>query len=281
MNRIKRFEGLFVEKVYKALQAHISSFIRDYKKYGQDYAVRTIGQDERIGKVISRMYKYITPLEARIVYGDILKKYGVPVKRASFGFSDTWNKDVERYLERYLLDKAVLPISARTKDFILRILKKGVEEGWGVERIVRELKESDITKNRARTIVRTESVRAANIGYMIGAFDSPWEQVKEWVAVDDARTRPTHRHSTGVDGEKRDFLKPFSNGLLYPGDPNAPAKEVINCRCRVTFRVKRDAKGNPIPKRQVSPVRNRIIDILFMGFIEGAVQRVIDNLMSE
>lgn len=44
----------------------------------------------------------------------------------------------------------------------------------------------------------------------------------------DKRTRDTHAQINGVEEELR---VPFANGLLYPGDPSGPAKEVINCRC--------------------------------------------------
>lgn len=44
----------------------------------------------------------------------------------------------------------------------------------------------------------------------------------------DKRTRDTHAQINGVEEELR---VPFANGLLYPGAPSGPAKEVINCRC--------------------------------------------------
>lgn len=269
-------------KIYNALQSQISSFISDYRRYGQTYAINNITPDGKMESAIRSIYRYVTPIEAGSTLADLRKRYPPPrVKRASFGFSQTWNDDVKRYLDRYLLDKAVLPITETTKNQILFFLRKGIDEGWGVDRIVKELGESDITKSRALKIVRTETVRATNIGRMIGAYDSDYEQVKEWVAVDDARTRRTHSHAQGVDGEKRDLLKPFSNGLMYPGDPNALAKEVINCRCSVTFRVKRDENGKPILKQRSFSIRNNIIDLLLIGFIQGVINNVMNEMSAE
>lgn len=280
-SRIKRYERLFTTKVYNALQSEVLSFIANYKAYGKTYAEYHLKPNGRMEIVLRSLYLTITPAEATRTYGAIRKQYGVPVKRASFGYSATWNEDVKRYLDKFLLEKAVLPISETTKDWILRVLKRGIEEGKGVEEIVRELRDSDITRNRAMKIVRTESVRAANFGYMIGAYDSDYEMVKEWVAVEDGRTRRTHSHASGVDGEKRDLMKPFSNGLQYPGDPTAPAKETINCRCVVTFRVKRDAQGNPIVKRKpVVQFRRSVIDLLLAGLSQFLIQNAVDNLMS-
>ena len=44
----------------------------------------------------------------------------------------------------------------------------------------------------------------------------------------DGKTRQSHRN---VNRQVRSIDKRFSNGLLYPHDPNAPAEEVVNCRC--------------------------------------------------
>ncbi len=44
----------------------------------------------------------------------------------------------------------------------------------------------------------------------------------------DKKTRPSHQR---VDGEIREIDERFSNGLMFPGDPEGSAGEVINCRC--------------------------------------------------
>ena len=52
--------------------------------------------------------------------------------------------------------------------------------------------------------------------------------VKQWNAVLDGKTRESHRL---VDKEWRELEEPFSNGLMYPKEPGAPAAERCNCRC--------------------------------------------------
>jgi len=84
----------------------------------------------------------------------------------------------------------------------------------------------------AERILRTE----VNRSYNLAAFGQQ-EQLakdvpglrKQWVATGDNRTRDTHLY---VHGEVAEVDKPFSNGLMYPGDPNGPPQETINCRCR-------------------------------------------------
>ena len=57
---------------------------------------------------------------------------------------------------------------------------------------------------------------------------------KEWLATLDGRTR--HSHAM-LDGEQVDNDKKFSNGCMFPGDPNGPSWEVYNCRCTLIVAV--------------------------------------------
>ena len=83
----------------------------------------------------------------------------------------------------------------------------------------------------AKRIVRTEGHRiqqqsaedARQVAKKKGA-----DVVKQWDSSLDSRTRDSHRR---VDGEIRENDEKFSNGLMYAGDPNGGAAEVINCRC--------------------------------------------------
>ena len=51
---------------------------------------------------------------------------------------------------------------------------------------------------------------------------------KEWMATLDGRTRDSHRD---LDGERVPYDEPFSNGLMFPADPQGAGREVWNCRC--------------------------------------------------
>lgn len=99
---------------------------------------------------------------------------------------------------------------------------------------------------RAETIARTETVQAVSIA-RAEAFKQTMAQVdirdgeveRVWQSTSDARTRDTHRAMNGqtVAGMAIPFVSPSGARLLYPGDPAAPAEEVINCRCTVAFRL--------------------------------------------
>lgn len=99
--------------------------------------------------------------------------------------------------------------------------------------------------SRAETIARTEGVRISNIARreaLTQALEtmgvSKTQVRRTWNSSDDKRTRDSHR---SMDGQEVGMEEPFKSGaghsLMFPGDPSAPAEEVINCRCVVTHRV--------------------------------------------
>jgi len=87
---------------------------------------------------------------------------------------------------------------------------------------------------RGETILRTEYGRIAQTANYVTLSELSQDQPtlrKEWSAVIDGRTRPTHAEA---DGEIRDIDEPYDLGGypgLYPHDPQLPAEESINCRC--------------------------------------------------
>jgi hypothetical protein len=95
---------------------------------------------------------------------------------------------------------------------------------------------SERWRNRARVVARTETMGAVNAGALRSAqleADARGDVApfKMWLATDDDRTRPTHREA---DMQRTLLSEPFVVGgapLMFPGDPNGPAAEVIQCRC--------------------------------------------------
>ena len=87
-------------------------------------------------------------------------------------------------------------------------------------------------------IARTEGHRiqtTATMDAMQTAKAKGADVMKQWDATLDGRTRESHQM---VDGEIRELDKPFSNGLMYPGDPDGDAAEVVNCRCALLQRAR-------------------------------------------
>ncbi len=192
-----------------------------------------------------------------------LRKSPMILKR-TLGYNRQWTEDIIRYFRSNNLEM-VNKINETSRRHIIDILEKGLREGWGYDRIAKEINDKIYIKHRAVRIARTESTRAANYGTQIGANEYDYEVVKEWAAVGDERTRRSHML---VDGQTREVGEFYSNGLLFPGDPEAPAEETVNCRCGQLIVPKRDSNGRLIPKSRISViqpgnfVRNRQIELV-------------------
>jgi hypothetical protein len=125
---------------------------------------------------------------------------------------------------------------------IVAEVERGIQAGDDIPTVTQRIDQvltvtaSERWHNRARTVARTETMGAVNGGAYRSAVLDAAERgdvapFKLWLSTEDARTRPTHR---GADQQRTLLSEPFRVGtsaLLYPGDPNGAAAEVINCRC--------------------------------------------------
>lgn len=144
---------------------------------------------------------------------------------------------------------------AQTENFLARIpdevyhlifaeIADAVNAGASVEEVAQKVDaaldwtSSENWPNRARVIARTEVTRAMNAG--VQGAGAEMSRVtgrilnKTWHAHNDDRTRTDHRL---VDGQTVPFHQMFQVGawnMRFPGDPDGPADEVINCRCHMT-----------------------------------------------
>ena len=68
-------------------------------------------------------------------------------------------------------------------------------------------------------------------------YKSEGIEQKEWISVQDDRTRDAHLIMDGVvvPMDAKFEVPATSQGegafMEYPGDPTAPAEQVVNCRC--------------------------------------------------
>lgn len=154
--------------------------------------------------------------------------------------------DIIAYYDKYLLEKAVLPITDTMRDWIRVQVTDGVRQGYSVSTIVRMMLQHPFPKNRANVIARTEVQSATNFGAVEGAKKTGIPYRKVWISILSDRTRRIPRdqfdHLTmdGVTvGQDEAFAIPMKTGgvemLMQPGDKSGSAANVIQCRCTVGF----------------------------------------------
>lgn len=147
---------------------------------------------------------------------------------------------IARYISIYSGDK-IKQITQTTLDDVQRVISQGLDAGLTERELASQIRAYAITKSlsRAQTIARTETHQASSFvtDQMVQASGVEFE--REWVASKGERTRRAHREA---DGQRVGMNEPFSVGgelLMYPGDPDGSAKNVINCRCQAVYVPKR------------------------------------------
>ena len=109
-----------------------------------------------------------------------------------------------------------------------------------------------ISRARAALIARTETHNAASLAHdqYHGALSDELgiSMKKRWLSTSDKRTRSAHmiakgRFATTGESATVDMNEPFIVGgypMMYAGDPNGRAANVINCRCVIIYVDSRD-----------------------------------------
>jgi hypothetical protein len=135
-------------------------------------------------------------------------------------------------------------ITQTSKDEIGNQIRIGVQKGESRDEIAARIVKHrrSITPERAQTIARTEVHAAANYGSLVAAELVTVPMEKIWIARADARD--AHR---AASGQRRALDAAFVVGgyrMMHPGDGSflAPAGLIVNCRCVMSFQVKRSQR---------------------------------------
>lgn len=247
-------EKYWFPKIYKALKANNDAFADYIRQNGVEAALAMIDNIvtwNGIHSVLSSLYVTVGLKRARIVNREIADQ---EAKAAVLGFNEVMTREIQRYFELYLLNKSVIPITNTQKEIIRRILNQGIEEGWGAEKMARAIQGNPHTRKQARVVVRTETVRASNAAAELVAMRSEYILDKEWISAHDDRVRRPPKSKFDhwdLDGQIVPWYRPFFSGgeeLMFPGDPNGSAGNVIQCRCTVAYAKRRGPDGQFMKK---------------------------------
>ena len=99
-------------------------------------------------------------------------------------------------------------------------------------------------KYRSEVIGRTEALRAVHSGnaeMYRQAVDAGQVTIKQlertWVTARDGRVRDTHSALGGTKRGLDESWDTHNGSIRYPGDPDAPSAETIQCRCSLATRI--------------------------------------------
>lgn len=262
LQRQQIYEKRYQRQAYKYL-AHIYATTA---KEVQDGNLNPVINTDGIEPLLKKLYLHVSIQEARIQWSEL----GLPIDRLGkkdlindlLGILSPGDNNLIGLWQRLLNEYLIVRIATRINEInqttiknITSVIENGINEGWGASRVATALrKQTGYNRNRSLAIARTETVTAANQGRYMAALSSPYQMEKQWIPTLDSRTRPSHRDM--VDRPWIDLKQPFwlanSFGILeeaqYPGDSTLTASNVINCRCALTLRIKRDSNGNILRK---------------------------------
>lgn len=204
---------------------------------------------DRINKQpIQQFFEQFYPMSAQLgvmTYQNMTKQKSIE----SDVLMSTYQLRMRKLLEESEYAERIVTITNTTSERINAVLSEVLAEaelnGYGIEKIKTTLKDA-IGANfrgnamaRAKAIAQTEMISASNQASTYAADSTGMEYRKYWSTSHLQGIRPTHimaeQDSIQRGGLRKDEL--FSNGLRFPGDPSAPADEVINCRCSVLHEI--------------------------------------------
>lgn len=136
-------------------------------------------------------------------------------------------------------ERAIKTLKPRLIGAMRIAVEQGLAQGKSYTTMLRDVRGVFNTANwETLRIMRTELHTAQNLGTIAAynkAQDSGIAGNVIWISTLDGRTRPDHQ---GMDGRERDadgFFRGPIGAAEYPGDPDLPANERINCRCATRF----------------------------------------------
>jgi hypothetical protein len=240
----------------RKLRAQVFSLFSDVGESAREEYERT-GKVVNAPDVLPRRLKSILDNHYRAV----IEEFGLRVLRSRKGDSQ-----FETLIQQYIRTNgasAVTNVSNTVRGKIRSVIATAEAEGPGVAPIGRRISEAmsgGFSRNRAATIARTETHNAASYAsYEVAKSLTIPNVKKQWVSVNDPRTRSHHSRMNGTQVEmEEDFTVPY-NGIEYkmerPGDPRGGAANVINCRCVLIYVTPEDEVVDDEPKPPEPPER--------------------------
>jgi len=247
MNRERQpFERRFTRVFAKALAVQaVPVIVQMQKDYTQvDDRIRNLSE-EPIEKAYVSTYT-ITSTWFALNYYSTFTAETVPVEGIESIFEAAFRKYARTEAGAYIKE-----VTQTSKEEMRRIigpiLEETLDEGLGAEETARRIEKrfasqyKEISRARARTIARTEVVRASNLGVHKAVTASGVPHVKSWL-TGGSNIRASHLEAQGNDANigipiDQDFIVGDGELAQWPNDPRLSAKESVNCKCIADYTI--------------------------------------------
>lgn len=252
-------EARFRRRFAAALVAESGRILTAYR----DLGYVPVGSDEHL-QDLRNIYRQLA-LEAARTFGRRIttqgKALGFEIEtKQEGGLAEFFRSLALSWINLEPIRRRIQSVSETTRAQIVAMVAKGQDEGLGVEAIARQIADRlpDIGRWRGAMIARTETHGAANFAMHETAKTTGLELEKEWVSVEDMRTRSIARDDefdhASMNGQRRPMDEPFDMPwvggggqplqIMYPGQAGLPGGATINCRCAVVHQVRGGLLGD-------------------------------------
>ena len=207
-------------------------------------------------KVYERMYSDIMADEGRFIWNTLVVRETGRDRISKKDFTDVvaemdadqptedklslWQQLMMQYVSLYLQTR-IIQVSRTTVNQIETQIPNFAD--LTEKEQVNALKaHARVQQLRANTIARTETTNAMSKAQMLSLKSSGYNWEKIWRGITDDRTRETHlvEQINAIWIPIDEFFIVGGEQLLYPGDTvngNATAKNLVNCRCYLEYRL--------------------------------------------
>ena len=236
---VRLFKGALKQQLQPVLGA--LSNVDDFGIFEND--IEGLIREEPIEKVLKRCWIQVGVYFAQYQVNE-LKGCGV-VFETKGEEEDLWIRQMTQWAEAEA-GINIVSITGESKRQALRFIRQTMVEanleGWGIEKIQREMRRNLVNKwgemsiYRSRMIAQTEIIGASNRASFMGAQSARIELKKSWL-LGSGNPRDTHieaaNFNVGIPMDKPFIVAGYE--CEHPGSANLPAEEVINCHCCVDY----------------------------------------------
>lgn len=232
------FENAIAKRVAKQFASESQAVISAYKSGGISKAEKAIiKQRKKWTRLLKASYAAVIEHFGERIAEQLesaAPEKGTGPSETKFEF-DPFSAELLKWIRRQAGLK-IKGIEQTTIERVRAAIAEGEEANESTPQIAKRIKETyqDFGRYRSFVIARTETGAAAGVASQEAAKQTGMTLKKVWISSRDGRVRDSH---VAIDGEIKEMDELYSNGCMFPGDPDGPAEEVIQCRCTESYEV--------------------------------------------